>query len=184
MPLELAAWGCDEELWGKIKGAKGSLRKLARDGDETRGRARLANIRQIVAEEEANPTAAKKRVAVRPKGPGSEERAKAFTNPRAANAKGARPLSAGYELFGPMPEGFDGDAAEALVSDGSRGGCRREGWARRAAGGAGGETELRELRRGVWLVTHASEPVGMPGAPGAGVVEALVPYGSRPAVRR
>jgi hypothetical protein len=55
MPAELAEWGCDEELWGKIKGAKGSLRKLAQAGDETQARARLANIRRIIAEDEANP---------------------------------------------------------------------------------------------------------------------------------
>jgi len=119
-----------EELWGKIKGAKGSLRKLARDGDETRARARLANIRRNIAEDEANPEAAAARLTAKArekaavkqvlksanKGSGSEERAREFTNARAAGAKGARPLKAGYELFGSIPDGFDGAAAEALVS--------------------------------------------------------------------
>lgn len=144
MPPELAAWGCDEELWGKIKGAKGSLRKLARDGDETRARARLANIRRNIAEDEANPEAAAARLTAKAqekaavkqvlksatKGSGSEERAREFTNARAAGAKGARPLKSGYELFGSIPDGFDGAAAEALVS-GTWADGHKCGWDRR-----------------------------------------------------
>lgn len=48
--------------------------------------------------------------------PSGEQRAKEFTSARAANAKAARPLKDGYELVGSFPEGFDGAAAEALVS--------------------------------------------------------------------
>jgi len=128
MPAELGAWGCDEELWSKIRGAKGSLRKLAREGDETAARKRISSIRKLVGEEEANPEAAaakqaaaaeakmqaalaKKEQTVETK----DQRKEKFTNPRTADAKGSRPLKAGYELYGSLPADFDGEAAKALV---------------------------------------------------------------------
>ena len=58
LPAQLAEWGCDEELWSKIRGAKGSLRKMALDGDETGARKRIESIRKLVEEEEADPAAA------------------------------------------------------------------------------------------------------------------------------
>jgi len=130
MPAELEAWGCDEALWSKIRGAKGSLRKLVREGDEATGRKRIASIRKLVEEEEADPDAAaarqaaaaqaKKEAALAQKEETvetAEERAEKFSNPRTASASGARSLKAGYELKGDIPEGFDGGAAEQMVME-------------------------------------------------------------------
>jgi len=63
MPAVLAEWGCDDELWEKIQGAKGTLRKFARDGNELLARKRIESIRVLVAEEEADPEAAAARKA-------------------------------------------------------------------------------------------------------------------------
>jgi len=105
------------------------LRKLARNGEEAMARKRIDSIRALVAEEEANPEAAAERKATNTaafkaareaasaKASPKEERAKEFTNPRAANALAAKPLKAGYSLKGKVPEGFDGAAAEALVTE-------------------------------------------------------------------
>lgn len=51
MPDQLVDWGCDAALWNQIRGAKGSLRKLAREGDEQQARKRIESIRRIVADE-------------------------------------------------------------------------------------------------------------------------------------
>ena len=45
IPPELLAWGCDAELWARVK-KKNSLRRLARLGDEEHGRKRIAALRQ------------------------------------------------------------------------------------------------------------------------------------------
>eukprot|EP00908_Phaeocystis_cordata_P009497 Transcript_20277.p1 GENE.Transcript_20277~~Transcript_20277.p1 ORF type:complete len:341 (+),score=59.10 Transcript_20277:45-1067(+) len=50
MPAALADWGCDEVLWRQIDNKK-YLRKLASNGDEVRGRARIARLRKLVSEE-------------------------------------------------------------------------------------------------------------------------------------
>ena len=126
MPAELGEWGCDEELWSKIRGAKGSLRKLAREGNEGLARKRIQSIRTIVQEEEANPGAAEARRAdaaqkvektAKQTVETAEQRREKFSNPRAAGAKGARPLKAGYELVGDLPAGYDAEPIEAMVKE-------------------------------------------------------------------
>lgn len=129
MPELLGDWGCDAELWAKIRGAKGSLRKLARLGDEAQGRKRIASIRTLVEQEEADPAAAAAKAAERraaldtPKAKKEstvltkEERASQFSNPRAATAAGAKPLKAGYELKGELPAGYDAAPVVALVNE-------------------------------------------------------------------
>ena len=49
MPAALADWGCDEVLWRQIDNKK-YLRKLASNGDEVRGRARISRLRKLVSE--------------------------------------------------------------------------------------------------------------------------------------
>ena len=51
MPEALAAWGCDDALWYKIKNKKG-LRDLLKKGDEERGRERIQRFRELLEEEE------------------------------------------------------------------------------------------------------------------------------------
>ena len=52
LPPTLREWGCDEMLWSKITSKK-SLQKLARQGREEIGRARIAKLRELVSAEEA-----------------------------------------------------------------------------------------------------------------------------------
>jgi len=130
MPAELSEWGCDEDLWSKIRGAKGSLRKMAREGDETGARKRIESIRRLVTEEEADPAAAaakraaaaeaKKEAALAQKqqtAETTEEREKNFSNPRTAKAAGARSLKSGYELYGELPAGFDAAPIVEMVNE-------------------------------------------------------------------
>ena len=51
IPVELLAWGCDAELWGKVKN-KNALRRLAKAGDEEHGRRRVASLRERFAGEQ------------------------------------------------------------------------------------------------------------------------------------
>lgn len=44
IPAKLREWGCDEELWGRVK-KKNALRRLAQLGDEEHGRRRIAALR-------------------------------------------------------------------------------------------------------------------------------------------
>ena len=48
LPAQLAAWGCDLELWNAIK-SKGSLLKLVESGNEEYARKRLDRMRELVA---------------------------------------------------------------------------------------------------------------------------------------
>jgi len=57
MPAMLKECGCDEELWAQIR-SKATLTKLAEAGDEAQVRAKLEQIRALVAEEKAKPAAA------------------------------------------------------------------------------------------------------------------------------
>lgn len=52
MPAALAAWGCDETLWRQVESRrlKKELRRLLRQGDEARGRKRIAQLRQLIDE--------------------------------------------------------------------------------------------------------------------------------------
>ena len=50
LPDALIAWGCDEELWSKVSNKKGLL-DLLEKGDEERGRARIARLRRLIADE-------------------------------------------------------------------------------------------------------------------------------------
>ena len=54
MPAVLAEWGCDEELWGKVR-AKQALVKLVEDGDEAGARARLDMVRNGPPAQELTP---------------------------------------------------------------------------------------------------------------------------------
>ena len=45
VPPELRAWGCDDELWKRVKN-KNALRRLARLGDEVHGRQRILALRE------------------------------------------------------------------------------------------------------------------------------------------
>ena len=57
IPAELVAWGCDAELWQKVK-KKNALRRLAKIGDEEHGRKRIAALKERFALEEAAGEAA------------------------------------------------------------------------------------------------------------------------------
>lgn len=50
MPAALAAWGCDELLWRQIESRRlrKELRRLLRQGDEARGRKRIARLRRLI----------------------------------------------------------------------------------------------------------------------------------------
>ena len=50
VPPELVAWGCDEQLWRLVK-KKNALRRLAKLGDEERGRRRIAALREQLLDE-------------------------------------------------------------------------------------------------------------------------------------
>ena len=54
LPEGLAEWGCDEELWEQIQSKKGLL-DLLRLGDEKRGRARIARLREMITEVAKQP---------------------------------------------------------------------------------------------------------------------------------
>ena len=47
IPPELVEWGCDAELWAKVK-KKNALRRLAKLGDEEHGRRRIAALRETL----------------------------------------------------------------------------------------------------------------------------------------
>lgn len=103
MPETLGAWGCDEELWSKIR-SKRALLELERSGDEEAGRSRIAKIREAVAAEEAEAAAAPaKQPARKPRAPRSE-------------GSKARPLSEGYTLDGEPPAGADVAEIEKLLA--------------------------------------------------------------------
>ena len=101
LPPLLAEWGCDEELWSKIKNRR-SLEKLASKGEEEHAKKRIASLRETIANAPLStpaptPTSAaavnknrKKQIAkIRKEGP--------------------------YELFGEVPAGMDAESISALV---------------------------------------------------------------------
>ena len=47
MPAGLAAWGCDEALWGAIRKKKGLL-DLLKKGKHEQGRERIKKLRELV----------------------------------------------------------------------------------------------------------------------------------------
>jgi len=98
LPTQLATWGCDAELWSKVR-SKQALISLSEKGDEVAVRERLAKLRTSIAAEDARKAAPA-----------------AVATPGAKNSKLARPLSDGYSLKGALPEGFDAAAVEALLA--------------------------------------------------------------------
>lgn len=55
-----------------------------------------------------------------------EERAAKFQNQRTASAPGARPLKAGYQLVGEVPDGFDAASLAVLVKERQEAKIRRD----------------------------------------------------------
>ena len=120
MPEALASFGCDDELWSKIR-SKRALLELSRKGDVEAGRERIAKLRDAIAREEVDaaakgsdaPTAEQKEAAAkRPARKGSKPRA-----PRAGSGSKAKPLTDGYTLSGEPPAGADVAAIEKLLAE-------------------------------------------------------------------
>lgn len=107
LPTILAEWGCDDELWSKIR-AKRRLLQLANSGDEEEGRARIAKLKAAVAAEAvAN---ASKEGAAKAKVPNR-------SHAKESGGGGAKPLSDGYSLDGEAPAGVDVASVEKLLAD-------------------------------------------------------------------
>jgi hypothetical protein len=99
LPPLLEEWGCDDELWSKIKN-KRSLEKLARDNEEEHARKRIESLRATIA---ASPPPA--------------PRAATSTKKRDSPKKSKAPVrkDGPYELFGKVPDETDVAAIQALV---------------------------------------------------------------------
>jgi len=106
MPAALASWGADAELWEKVR-SKSGLLKLAAEGNEEAGRARIASLRERIAAEEAE-------AAAKPK-PAAPKRAPRAPNPKTGSKLGKK-LSEGYSLKGSLTAGFDAAPVEALLA--------------------------------------------------------------------
>jgi len=110
MPAVIGEWGCDEEMWGKIR-SKRAILELARNGDEAEGRRRIERMREIITQEAdapAEPSATAAATKARKPSSNSGTRKKAATK--------AKPLSDGYTLDGEAPSGADVEAIEKLLS--------------------------------------------------------------------
>ena len=69
LPPLLAEWGCDEELWSKIK-QKRSLEKLMEEKREEQGRKRIASLRELIANAPSPaPAPVQKKVGAQPRKP-------------------------------------------------------------------------------------------------------------------
>ena len=112
MPPILSEWGCDEALWEQIRGAKGSLRKLAREGDEEQARRRIESIRKVVEDEAKGIVRAPPPRQAARKASVQAESASRTANP---NRRPAKPLSAGYSQEGTVPDGFDVATVETML---------------------------------------------------------------------
>jgi len=96
-PAQLAAWGCDEELWGKIRSKK-PLLALVDAGDEQGVRERLEKLRGSIAAEVKKPARSE----------GQYDK-----NKQQGKAKS---LEAGYVMTGTLPTGFDPLPVEELFT--------------------------------------------------------------------
>jgi len=111
LPPILAEWGCDAELWSKIR-AKRALLNLASSGEEELGRARIEKIRAIVTTEaEAPPAKPAPRAAAKSKSTRSK------SQDGAKGGGGAKPLRDGYSLKGEPPTGIDIGTIEQLLAE-------------------------------------------------------------------
>lgn len=99
MPPLLAEWGCDEELWIKIKN-KRSLEKLAAQGEKEHAKKRIASLRETIA------NAAPPAPTPAPSGTVDKNRKKQIAKIRKTGP---------YELYGEVPAGMDASSISVLV---------------------------------------------------------------------
>jgi uncharacterized surface protein with fasciclin (FAS1) repeats len=98
LPPLLLEWGCDEELWSKIK-QKRSLEKLMEEKREEQGRKRIASLRELIANAPSPaPAPVQKKVGAQPRKPAAK-----------IDKKGP------YILYGELPSGFDAATATQLL---------------------------------------------------------------------
>ena len=98
LPPLLAEWGCDEELWSKIK-QKRSLEKLMEEKREEQGKKRIASLRELIANAPSPaPAPVLKKVGAQPRKPAAK-----------IDKKGP------YVLYGELPSGFDAATATQLL---------------------------------------------------------------------
>lgn len=116
MVMRLMEWGCDNDLWRKIKN-KASLRKLAEKGEEMHARERLQSLRVVIEADKAAKMEAKQAAAAT---------ADAAAAPALGSKVGMRSTNGGkaktlgeYSLYGePQSNGAVGDALSVTVCSG------------------------------------------------------------------
>jgi hypothetical protein len=126
MPAVLSDWGCDVQLWARVKSkaALAELAALGAEGEEL-GRARISHIRLKIAEEDAAAADTLARRRAKKLSKPSKWAKKASRGgepltgePRPGEEGGGRKTRsfAGYRRAGALPEGLDMIAIEGLLA--------------------------------------------------------------------